>query len=317
MLTRRGFLLSSITASMLSPLQRAGAAAPQPMTPVRFPVPAGACDCHTHVFGDPERFPFSASRMYTPPPALPEEMARLHQALRVQRVVIVTASAYGTDNSATLYGVEARYPDARGIVVIDAMTPDHVLDRRGVCGVRLYLAARGMSLDTARQRFVMSVERVRQHDGLHIQLFAPPTLISALKDLVLESPVPVVFDHFGGARGALGISQPGFEDLLRLLESGKAYVKLSAAYRFSDRHPDLNDMAPLAHALIAANPDRVLWATDWPHTAGDLPGKKPTDIFPFMDIDDGHLMNLFAQWVPNEALRQRILVDNPARLYAF
>jgi predicted TIM-barrel fold metal-dependent hydrolase len=94
-------------------------------------------------------------------------------------------------------------------------------------------------------------------------------------------------------------------------------VKISAPYRFSQQAPDYGDMVPLVRALIAARPDRILWGSDWPHTAGDIPGKKPTDIFPFIDIDDGRLLNLFAAWVPGEALREQILVDNPARLYAF
>src|SRR6202051_201334 len=119
MLTRRGVLLASIAAGVTMPNRDALAKASQPSTPVNFEVPADACDCHTHIHGDPERFPFFAGRVYTPPPALPQEMAALHRALRIKRVVIVTPSVYGTDNSAPLYAMKARAPDARGVAVID------------------------------------------------------------------------------------------------------------------------------------------------------------------------------------------------------
>jgi predicted TIM-barrel fold metal-dependent hydrolase len=294
-------------------------AAPQPRAVVGFKIPSCACDTHTHVFGDPARFPFSPARTYTPPPAPIAELIKLHEALGIQRVVIVTASAYGTDNSATLEAVRLRSPHACGIVVIDDQTSAEELDsmeRSGVRGVRLFLANAGQEPTEARQRFELALRQVERRKW-HIQIFTNPPLIASLKDLVMRSPVPVVFDHFGGARGELGPSQPGFEALTELVGSGRAYVKLSAAYRLSKRAPDFEDMAPLARALIAANRDRVLWASDWPHTNGQIPGKKPTDLFPFIPVDDAQLLNLFAAWVPDPALRKHILVDNPSRLYRF
>ena len=119
-----------------------------PATPVTFNAPAGACDCHTHIHGDPARFPFFAGRTDTPEMALPEEMAALHKALHLQRVVIVTPSVYGTDNSATLYGMQARGADARGVAVIDDQTPESALDamgQAGVRGIRLNLATAGIT----------------------------------------------------------------------------------------------------------------------------------------------------------------------------
>ena len=107
--------------------------------------------------------------------------------------------------------------------------------------------------------------------GWHVQMYTNLAVISAIKDAVLASPVPVVFDHFGGAQAALGLEQPGFSDLLQLVKSGKAYVKISGAYRASQKAPDYVDAAPLARALIAANPERILWGTDWPH-----PNSAPT-----------------------------------------
>ena len=288
---------------------------------MNFEIPAGACDCHTHIHGDPATFPLFAGRVYTPPPALPEEMAAMHKGLGIQRVVIVTPSIYGTDNSATLYGMKARGNDARGVAVIDEKTSEADLDmmhRAGVRGIRLNLATAGIS-DPAvgRQRFQTAAARMRTR-GWHIQINTTPPMIAAIKDLVHDSAVPVVFDHFGGAQAARGLDQPGFGDLVALVKSGKAYVKISAAYRSSTRAPGYPDVAPFAKALIAANVDRVLWGTDWPHpNPVPPPGGKATDVTPFLKIDDAQILNLLPTWAPDAAVRRQILVVNPARLYDF
>ncbi len=321
MLTRRGILLASIAAGVTMPNRTALATAAQPSTPVNFDIPAGACDCHTHIHGDPEKFPFFSGRVYTPELASPEEMSALHKALHIERVVIVTPSVYGTDNSATLFGMKARGATARGVAVIDDKTPEGDLDamgKAGIRGIRLNLATGGVS-DPAvgRPRFQAAVERVKNR-GWHIQLFTSLAMISAIKDLVAASPVPVVFDHFGGAQAALGPEQPGFSDLLELVKSGKAYVKISGAYRASKLGPDYADAAPLARALIAANSDRIVWGTDWPHPDSVTPpGKKPSDVTPLFQIDDGRLLNQLPAWAPEASIRKKILVDNPTQLYGF
>jgi predicted TIM-barrel fold metal-dependent hydrolase len=320
MLTRRAILVGALATGAILHARTSHAKASQPATPVNFDGPAGACDCHTHIHGDPAQFPFFAGRTYTPEMALPEEMAALHKALHMQRVVIVTPSVYGTDNAATLYGMRARGADARGVAVIDDQTPESALDamdKAGVRGIRLNLATSGVT-DPAvgRQRFQSAAERVKGRHW-HVQMNTNLAMISALKDLVSASPVPVVFDHFGGARAELGLDQPGFADLVDLVRSGKAYVKISAAYRVSKLEPDYPDVVPLAQALIAANPDRVVWGTDWPHPTGTPPGGKPTDVTPLLQIDDGRLLNQLPVWAPDAALRHKILVDNPARLYGF
>jgi predicted TIM-barrel fold metal-dependent hydrolase len=293
----------------------------QPTTKVNFEVPAGACDCHTHIHGDPEEFPFFPGRIYTPEPASPEEMAALHKALDIERVVIVTPSVYGTDNAATVWGIKARGGDARGVAVIDDKTPESELDalgQAGIRGIRLNLATGGTSdPSVGRQRFAAAVERVRRRNW-HVQMFTNLAMISAIKDLVAASPVSVVFDHFGGAEARLGVDQPGFADLLQLVQSGKAHVKISGAYRASRLAPDYGDVAPLARALIAANPNRILWGTDWPHPNSVTPaGQKPTEVTPSFQIDDGRLLNQLPVWAPDAAIRKKILVDNPARLYGF
>ena len=143
-------------------------------------------------------------------------------------------------------------------------------------------------------------------------------MISALKDAFAAAPVPIVFDHFAGAQAALGPDQPGFADVLDLVGSGKAYVKISGAYRASKAAPDYADAIALAKALIAANPDRIVWGTDWPHPDSVTPsGRKPTDVTPLFQIDDGRLLNQLPVWAPDAAIREKILVANPARLYGF
>ena len=313
-------LLAAVAASFGPRFAFAKAA--QPQTPVSFEVPAGACDCHTHIHGDMREFPMSTSRIYTPEPALPEEMAQLHKALRMQRVVIVTPSIYGTDNSATLWGMKARGNDARGVAVIDDKTPDSELEamgRAGIRGIRLNLATGGSgnNAEAARKRFQGAAERMKAR-GWHIQMYTTLPVISAIKDLVLASPVPVVFDHFGRAEAPLGVNQAGFPDLLELLRSGKAYVKISGAYRVSKQAPDFADAAPLARALIAANPERIVWGTDWPHPNSEaMPGYGAMDVRPFTQIDDARLLNQLPVWAPDAATRKKILVENPARLYGF
>jgi len=319
MLTRRRFMAASIAAAGALRARASFARAAQPATPVSFEVPRGACDCHTHIHGDPEKFPFFPGRVYTPEMALPEEMAALHRALRMQRVVIVTPSVYGTDNSVTLYGMKARGADARGVAVIDDKTAESELDamaRAGVRGIRLNLATGGAA-DPAvgRSRFERAVERVKGRDW-HVQMYTNLATISAISDLVAVSPVPVVFDHFGGARAELGPRQPGFAELLNLVRSGRAYVKISGAYRSSSLAPDYADVVPLAQALVAANPERIVWGTDWPHP-NSASGRKATEVTPLFQIDDGRLLNQLAVWAPDAATRSKILVDNPARLYGF
>jgi predicted TIM-barrel fold metal-dependent hydrolase len=319
MLNRRHLLLASVAAGVTMSSRTVLAKASQPSTPVNFDVPAGAVDSHTHIHGDPAKFPFFAGRTYTPEPASPEEMAALHKALHIQRVVIVTPSVYGPDNSATLFGMKARGNDARGVAVIDDKTTDSELDalgKAGIRGIRINLATSGVSdPNIGRMRLEKAIERMKSR-GWHIQVYADTPVVSAVKDLVAAAPMPVVFDHFGGAQADLGLEQPGFADLLALVKSGKAYVKISGAYRVSKLAPDYPDAAPFARALIAANPDRIIWGSDWPHPNSSS-GKPATELTPLYQIDDGRLLNQLPVWAPDAAIRKKILVDNPVKLYGF
>jgi predicted TIM-barrel fold metal-dependent hydrolase len=324
MLTRREVLIGTAAAGAAA-LVRDGtpvfASASQPSTPVNFDVPAGACDTHTHVFGDPGRFPFAATRNYTPESASVEEMRALHRALHTDRVVIVHPSVYGTDNSCTLDGMKQLGSIARGIAVIDEKTTESSLDemdRAGVRGIRVNLETSGQS-DPAvgRQRFQEAVDRIKRRSKWHIQVYTRLSVIEGIKDRVMAAPMPVVFDHFGGAQAALGVSQPGFDTLLNLVRAGKAYVKISAPYRSSTKPPDYADVAPLAKALIGANPQRMLWGSDWPHPAAPVAHRPVTDITPLWQVDDGRIFNQLPVWAPDAAVRKTILVENPAKLYGF
>lgn len=323
MINRRMTLAGALMAVTGLPLAHKAvhAKASQPKTSISFDVPTNACDCHTHIHGDQTKFPYFADRVYTPEAALPDEMAQLHHALKIKRVVIVTPSVYGSDNAATLYGMAARGGDARGVAVINTKTTESELDAMasaGIVGIRLNLNTGGTNDPAIGRRLLEEgLDRIKGR-GWHVQIYTNLAMISALKGVIAAAPAPIVLDHFGGAKASLGVEQPGFTDILDLVKSGNAYVKISGAYRSSNKGPDYADVTPLAKALIGANSQRILWGTDWPHPdSAAHPGRTRFDIAPFFDIDDGLLMNQLALWAPDAQERAKILVENPARLYRF
>jgi predicted TIM-barrel fold metal-dependent hydrolase len=296
--------------------------APSVRTPVNFEIPAGAADCHVHVIADSARFPFWPGRSYTPPGASADELLALQQALHLDHVVVVTPSVYGVDNSATLDALRQLGPErARGIAVIDDKATPAELDamhKAGIRGIRINLETAGVfDPAAAAQKLAGAIAGIKDRPW-HLQMYARLSIISALKDQLGALPMPVVFDHFAGAQAALGAQQPGFEAALDLVRSGKAYVKVSGCYRASDKAPDYGDVAPLARALIGANPERLVWGSDWPHpNTAKTEGRQPTDVAPALAIDDGRVLNLLAEWAPEAAVRKAILVENPKRLYGF
>ncbi len=324
MLSRRTFLAIAGAAGVsgIGGKPAHAATAPTVRTPVNFDIPAGACDTHVHVIPDPANFPFWSGRVYTPPVDTADDLLALQQALHLDRVVIVTPSVYGTDNSATLDGIKKLGQQrARGVAVIGPQTSSAELDamyKGGMRGIRVNLEQGGVSdpavagglLDAAVARIAGS--------PWHLQIYARLPLIAALQDKFAAVPVPVVFDHFAGAQAALGVDQPGFDAVLKLVRTGKAYVKISGSYRASQNAPDYAEVAPLARALIGANPERIVWGTDWPHPDSRiLPNRRATDIAPPIPVDDGRLLNLLAEWTPDPAIRRKILVSNPAQLYSY
>jgi predicted TIM-barrel fold metal-dependent hydrolase len=185
-------------------------------------------------------------------------------------------------------------------------------------GIRVNLEQGGVTDPAVASRLLDAAVARIAGTPFHLQIYARLTLVAALRDKFGALPMPVVFDHFAGAQAALGVGQPGFDAVLNLVRAGKAYVKISGAYRASEKAPDYPDVAPLARALIEANADRLVWGTDWPHPDSRiLKDRRATDVAPPLPVDDGRLLNLLAEWAPEPALRRKILVDNPARLYSY
>jgi predicted TIM-barrel fold metal-dependent hydrolase len=285
----------------------------------RFDVPAGSCDCHVHLFGPHARYQLARERLYTPDPALTSDLLATLDGAGVARAVLVQPSPYGTDNSCMLDAM-AEHPDRfRGVVVIDSTTPDKKLDRMnalGARGARLNLATSGGKSAAETVRLIDELAAKIASFGWHLQIFATLDAVAAIAPIVPRLPVEVVFDHMAMAQAARGLSQPALSICLRLLETGRAWVKLSGTYRVSNDDYGNDDVTALARALIAANGDRVVWASDWPHTD---PHSRRVEGAPRMNyrrIDYGRLLSVFADWTDGDDIA-RILVHNPARLYNF
>lgn len=278
---------------------------PHPLRSPSFAVPEGACDCHFHVFASTASYPFTPERSYTPGPAPLSAYRDLQSTLGIQRGVLVQPSVYGTDNR-LLIDVLRENRDLRGVAVVDDRVSDHELSelhRAGVRGIRINTFS-GAGVD------VELLERLAQRVaglGWHIQLFVSGRKVAELEERILELPVHVVFDHLGNVPASEGIGAAGFRSLLRMLASGRVWVKLSGAYRVTEEGPPYRDTIAMARALVEAAPERAVWGSDWPHPK--LDGRP--------EPDDTALLDLLASWAPDAAVRKRILVDNPAHLYDF
>ena len=285
---------------------------PQPRKPHR-PLPPGAWDTHAHIFGPAGKFPFTPGRGYTPPDAPAESYVALLDHLGFARGVLVQGNAHGFDNSVLLDAL-ARYPHRlRGVAITDTRIAPAVLyewHKAGVRGLRFHLLSeagkpgyvRGVGLD------VFEVFRATMRDlGWVMQVFCDWRLMSELATVFHEisQEMPVVVDHMLHIPAIRGVGDANFQALLRLVGDGHVHVKVSAPYRMSDRYPDYPDVRSFHDALLRANPERLMWGTDWPHPS------IPAAAMP----DDGHLLDLFYEWTPDGHARPRILVDTPARLF--
>jgi predicted TIM-barrel fold metal-dependent hydrolase len=289
-----------------------------PMPDPGFAVPPMACDCHMHIFGDPARYPPAAWRAYDP---IEMPLTRYNaEAARMGfgRVVFVQPSAYGTDNACMLDSLRARPADSRGVAVIDAATTDAALAEMaalGVRGVRLNLVSNGEPDGPAAIAQLQATAARVAPLGWHVQIFATTALLALLAPAIRTLKVPVVVDHMGAGDGLLAADRPGFTALLGLLAAGNCWVKISGANRVSVAGDAFADAVPVMQALIAANPARALWGTDWPHIGPHVPGAPRPVVY--MPIDNLALLRLLGQAAPDAATRNRILVDNPAALYGF
>ncbi|NIE72976.1 amidohydrolase family protein [Pantoea sp. Ap-967] len=287
-------------------------------TPSLHKVPPLACDCHVHVF-DPDRFPYSESRSYLPDKSPVSILEQHLQALGVDRVVIVQPSPYGTDNRCLLDALDQLGTKrARGVAVIDDGLSEQqlrIMHAAGVRGVRVNLEVKGNAdLDTVKKNLVHLAAKISNLNW-HIQMYANLETIKALASTLRELPVDFVFDHYGHLDAAKGPDQEGYAEMLSLLKGGRIYVKLSALYRVSTQ-PDYSDVQPFAKALIAARPDRLLWASDFPHTMpppGTTRSKDKLEYF--RNEDNGLALNLLNTWIADSEILNQILVKNPERLY--
>ncbi len=279
-------------------------------------LPAGGCDCHVHIIGPVAEYPMTPRRHYTPGPASLEALNAHLARLGLQRAVIVQPSFYGTDNRCTLDALDRMDGAGRGIAVCDAdITPAALRDMhaRGVRGVRINLES-GVVRDVsvARDLVVRSAARVADL-GWHVQIYAASQVIEALADTLAALPAPVVLDHFAMAasapRSEAGQSVGVLPDLLR---TGRVHVKLSAPYRLPA--PEL--AAEWARVCLEVAPDAVLWASDWPHTAR-APDHAAHEVSAFRVVETTELAATMRAWLPTPALRRRVLVENPAKLYGF
>ena len=256
-----------------------------PHTRVEPDLPKGSCDCHTHVFGPAAQFPFGPSRTYRPGVAGVPDLLAHQRALGLDRVVVVQPSPYGTDNACTLDAVHRIGSAARAVAVIGGALSRAALQAlhdRGVRGVRINLETAGQHESANATRRLREAAEIVAPLGWHVQVYTNLAVLAAAHDTLRDLAAPLVVDHFGRAMARFGVSQPGFDALLNLVRSGKAYVKLSAAHRIAPGTPD--EAEPIARALIAANPARLLlWGSDWPHTASGSSAR----IQPFSPVDDG------------------------------
>ncbi len=274
----------------------------------RRPTSAGACDTHAHVFGPAAKYPYPPERSYTPPDCPLDDYIRMRDVLGLTRTVIVQASIQGTDNAPTLDAIAEGGNGFRGVAVVAPDIGEAELRRLhdgGMRGVRMTTLVRG---GVGPEHMEALADRIRDLGWLiEVHLTEAGELID-LAPRLRALGVPCLIDHFGRVRGSEGPGHPGFRALLALLgETDDCWVKLASWYRLSDAGaPDYADMRPLAEALIETRPDRLVWGSNWPHPAHD--GEMP---------NDGDLLDLLADWTPDDAVRHRILVDNPARLFGF
>ena len=279
---------------------------PDPDTkPPKFKAPAGAADCHFHVFGPEAEYPYAARRRYTPARVLESDYKKMAGVLGLERGVVVQASPYGADNARVLEAVRVLGPGYVGVGVVDADVTEDGLDeltRRGICGARINSASGGVS---GIERMEELAARIKDF-GWHVQFHIHAGQLAELEPEIRRLPVDAVFDHMGLVPAGASPAHPDFRLLLGLLERGNTWVKLSGADRISRSGSPYRDAVSVARALMDAAPERVVWGTDWPHT-----NVKP--VIP----NDGDLMDLLAEFAPDEQMRRKILVENPCALYGF
>lgn len=287
--------------------------APPPLaTKPTFKTPAGSCDCHCHVFGPYDQFPLATDRTYGPPESPVKTYLAMLDTIGMDYGVLVQASAHGMDNSAMLHAVSQHPERLRGVAVVRgsiAKAELVELYKKGVRGLRF---SRLFNADGSR-KYKNAVDVSEMIDllptlrelGMHVQLWIGLEQIPELEPIIRTAGIPLVIDHIARLEATVGVENENFNRLCQLVKEGYLWVKLTP-YRCSTLYPDYPDVRPFHEKLIQANPDRLLWGSDWPHInmSKDIP-------------DPGHLVDLLAQWTTDREILEKILVKNPARLYGF
>ncbi|MFZ9234491.1 MAG: amidohydrolase family protein [Hylemonella sp.] len=272
-------------------------------------VPAGSCDCHAHILGPAARFPYSDERVYTPPDCLLADYRAMLTALGLARAVLVQPSVYGSDNRVLLNALDAMQGAWRGVAVVEPDVSASALQEMHAAGVR---GVRVNVVDVQSNKGVLPLNQLRGLAeriaplGWHMEFLLHVHEFPRLDQQLAGFPVDVVFGHLGYLPTQLGIGDAGFQALLRLLQAGRAWVKLTGPYRLSGSKLPYADVVPFAHALLDAAPRQIVWGSDWPHVM--VKGAMP---------NDGDLMDILSTWIPDPSIRHQVLVSNPERLYGF
>jgi predicted TIM-barrel fold metal-dependent hydrolase len=278
---------------------------PDPRKP-KLALPRGACDTHIHLFEDKAKFPFAADATYESRPATAEMLIKLQETVGLSRAVVVSGGAYGR-NYAVLEDALTRCPDRfRGVALMPENTSSEEfarLTKIGVRGMRFITANRGNVLPLITAQVAA---RGFEH-GWHVQFYPRGTDLIEHEKTLLDLPNTIVLDHFASIPAEDGIDQPAFTTLLRMIDTGRVWVKISGPMRCTKQEFPYAPVTALAKALVAHAPERLVWGTDWPHV----------NMNDRQMPNDGGLVDLIAEWIPDEKTRARILVDNPCQLYGF
>jgi predicted TIM-barrel fold metal-dependent hydrolase len=279
---------------------------PHPRKP-RVTLPSGSVDAHIHLFGPAERYPFSATSKYVSDDLLPETYFEVAATLGVDNAVLVSGGGYGTDTR-HLKDTLARFPELlRGIALLDeTVTSEEMaeLDRLGVRGLRFVGPSHGGGLPKISPRMAAMAHEL----GWHVQFYPHGDEILQVSQQLLDLPnAAIVLDHFANIPVAGGTDQPAFRRVLEMMDSGRVWVKLSGPMRCTQEEPPYPSVTPLAHALVAHAPERLVWGTDWPHV--NMIGRTMPN--------DGLLVDLLEEWIPDETTRNMIVRDNARALYGF
>jgi D-galactarolactone isomerase len=268
----------------------------------RLQAPAGACDTHIHIYGPRNIYPLAPTCVVTPPAGPVDAYRAMMDRLGLARVVIVQPSAYGTDNRCTLDAMTELGDRARGVAVVDDNVDEAELARltaAGIRGIRFFMLPGGVLPWEILERMAARVHAF----GWHVQLQLDGRDLPEREEVLRRLPGTLVIDHNGKFLEPVGTDHPAFQTLLRLIDTGRCFVKASAPYETSkDGPPRYGDVGVLAKALIRAAPERIVWASNWPHPGQDA---NPPDDAVLLD------------WADDDATRRQILVDNPAKLYGF